>query len=127
MSNIPDELANSLIKGLEDYLVTETRTKELNQTLEKLQMPNLFLAQEKGLWSKASCLACNVGLGVALRARRRGVEKEKLVNIVEKLCVWLKIESEPVCHGAVLIYAVDQFYKHLRLLNFFIEPVFRIQ
>ncbi|KAF2893416.1 hypothetical protein ILUMI_12760 [Ignelater luminosus] len=105
-----DELINSLRHGLEDYLKTGARTKELNHTLERLQVPNLFLAQEKGLLSKAACLACHVGIGVAIHARRRGAEKGRILDIVEKLCFWLRIESEHICHAAVAIYGDSLVY-----------------
>ncbi|KAF2893414.1 hypothetical protein ILUMI_12758 [Ignelater luminosus] len=100
---VPDTLENSIKQGLEGYLNNEKSPAELNQTIRDLQRLNLFRTKDKSL-SKASCTACKAGLDVLINARRKGVEKEKFLDVLTKLCAWLKLESEPVCHATVALH-----------------------
>lgn len=91
---------------MEDYLDTGEMTAELNDSIKSLQLPNIFRTEKKEVHSIAACLACNTAAGTLIRARRRGAEKEQILDMLVKLCSWLNIEYEPICRGAIDIHAV---------------------
>ncbi|KAF2893413.1 hypothetical protein ILUMI_12757, partial [Ignelater luminosus] len=105
-----DELENSFRQGLEDYIHTGKMTAELNDTIEILQLPNLFHREDKRPLKKVACLACNTAIGTIIRARRNGADKKQLMAVLETMCVSMNIVPQPVCHGAITIHAESLIY-----------------
>lgn len=73
----------------------------------------VFRRDAKDVENDLLCAACAAAADAVIAARRLGVSKENLQDVVVELCVDLEIETEEVCQGAIASNIVSYYVFEL--------------
>lgn len=100
-----------LEKGITELFKTGNKSPLFTKAAKTYQLPYVFREHyEKVYDNKEVCTLCNLLFDLVLDEWKQGMTKEKLLEIIEYICVSLGIENERVCHGSITINADIVFY-----------------
>ncbi|XP_044255456.1 sphingomyelin phosphodiesterase-like [Tribolium madens] len=100
----------SVKKGITELFQTGNKPYFTN-VAKSYQLPHVFREHmEKVYNNKEICILCNLLFDLVIDEWNQGMTKEKILDIVQYICVELGIENERVCHGSITINADIIFY-----------------